>query len=390
VVVALALGALAASAVGVPTASADTGSDQAELAHLSAALREDGEQVQRDVARYNAAQARVAHVQSQLAAVEQELVGSEESKSTATTRVKQLAIDLYMDGGVEPSVSAYFEDPITEATRQVYADTVGANFRDDIDAFNAATVESERAQSDLRTDQEEALKGEQGAAAAQLTAESILDRDDASFDSVQANLRASVAAAIAQTEAEEREEEEGELANEESATPPGSVAIVALPGTYGNPLRAISALDRERVDQGVDYSGYGPMFALGDGVVLSTTNSGWPGGTFIAYRLVDGPAPGLVVYAAEDLLPRVSTGERVTADTIIGSMYEGPDGIETGWADPSGDGVTMAADARQFDGSNSTAFGANFSQLLASVGAPPGVMQNEPATGQLPAGWPSW
>jgi hypothetical protein len=71
-------------------------------------------------------------------------------------------------------------------------------------------------------------------------------------------------------------------------------------------------------------------------------------------------------------------------------MYEGPDGIETGWSDPSGQGYTMAHDYNQFDGANSTAFGDNFSQLLASLGAPPGVLQNTPPTGTLPTGWPTW
>jgi hypothetical protein len=50
----------------------------------------------------------------------------------------------------------------------------------------------------------------------------------------------------------------------------------------------------------------------------------------------------------------------------------------------------MANDQGQFSGADSTAFGANFSQLLASVGAPPGVSQNDPPVGSLPSGWPSW
>ena len=169
-----------------------------------------------------------------------------------------------------------------------------------------------------------------------------------------------------------------------------TVTVNPSPGSYANPLRAINALTPERIDQGVDYSGYGPIYAIGNGVVLSTVNSGWPGGTFIAYRLSGGPAGGLVVYAAEDIDPVVSVGQSVTAGTVLGTMYEGPDGIETGWADPSGDGTSMANDAGQFSGANSTAFGANFSALLASLGAPPGIAQNEPPTGDLPPGWPMW
>ncbi len=166
--------------------------------------------------------------------------------------------------------------------------------------------------------------------------------------------------------------------------------VVPSPGTYANPLRAVANLYPERVDQGVDYSGIGPIYAIGDGVVLSVTNSGWPGATFIAYRLTDGPAAGLTVYAAEDILPSVTLGESVTSSTVLGTMFEGPDGVETGWASYAGTGATMAYGAGQFDGSNSTAFGYNFSLLLASLGAPAGVLQNSPATGDLPPGWPQW
>ncbi|MDA8356845.1 MAG: hypothetical protein M0Z95_11285 [Actinomycetota bacterium] len=50
----------------------------------------------------------------------------------------------------------------------------------------------------------------------------------------------------------------------------------------------------------------------------------------------------------------------------------------------------MARDNGQFSGANSTAFGYNLSQLLVSVGAPGGVLQNNPPTGTLPSGWPQW
>ena len=149
------------------------------------------------------------------------------------------------------------------------------------------------------------------------------------------------------------------------------------------------ALTSDRIDQGVDYSGFGPIYAIGEGVVLSTVGSGWPGGTFIAYRLTDGPARGLVVYAAEDIEPSVQVGDTVTADTVLGHVYAGPDGIETGWADGSSLPDTMARTYGQFDGSNATAFGSNFSQLLQSVGAPGGI-ETGPASGTLPPSWPRW
>ena len=154
-------------------------------------------------------------------------------------------------------------------------------------------------------------------------------------------------------------------------------------------MRDITALTPERIDQGVDYAGFGSIYAIGNGVVLNTVGNGWPGGTFIAYRLTDGPAAGLVVYAAEDIALSVQVGDTVTSETVLGHMYAGPDGIETGWADPNSLPDTMARTYGQYDGSNVTAFGLNFSWFLRSVGAPGGV-QNGPPTGRLPATWPRW
>src|SRR5438094_576943 len=81
-------------------------------------------------------------------------------------------------------------------------------------------------------------------------------------------------------------------------------------------------------------AGAGPVYALGDGVVTSAdgANYGWPGGGWITYRLTSGPGVGLMVYVAEDIIPAVVAGQRVSAATVLGTMYDGGDGIETGWA----------------------------------------------------------
>jgi murein DD-endopeptidase MepM/ murein hydrolase activator NlpD len=374
----------------MPRASADAGSDQGRIAQLKEQIVEDGESVQHSVAAYNAAQVRVSEVAQALAAAQHRLAADQTAQSSAIGRVRDLAITMYMDGAERTGVPTYFDDPMKQAIAQVYGDAAGGNFRDDVDALHAATHEEQSAALQLRTDQAEAVLSAQQLAAAQRGAEASLERDDALLNTEQKNLQALLAAAAAQAAAEEREEERQLAVVPAPPAQSFTVPVNPSPGTYANPLRAIVALGPERVDQGVDYRGYGSIYAIGDGVIISTTNGGWPGGTFISYRLLDGPAAGLVVYAGEDIFPRVQPGQLVSDNTVIGTMYEGPDGIETGWADPSGDGVTMARDAGQFYGSNSTAFGANFSQLLASVGAPPGVMQNEPATGRLPANWPSW
>lgn len=169
------------------------------------------------------------------------------------------------------------------------------------------------------------------------------------------------------------------------AAPPGAIAG-SIAG-YANPLRAVSNLVPERIDQGVDYAGSGPIYAIGDGVVVNTTNSGWPGGAFISYQLSNGPAAGNIVYVAENVVPTVQVGQQVTPTTVIGTLVDASPNLETGWAQPPGNG--NAAATGQWNTSTSTAYGENFSQLLQALGAPPGVSEGT-VQGAVPAGWPTW
>jgi hypothetical protein len=152
---------------------------------------------------------------------------------------------------------------------------------------------------------------------------------------------------------------------------------------YRDPLRSVSNLVPERVDMGVDYSGIGPLYAIGPGVITNVYNSGWPGGTFIGERLTAGPYAGKYVYAAEDIAPSVSVGQKVTANTVIGRLYGGPEGIELGFAAKPGTGTTMAAAAGQAasgpdPGARPTAYGEAFNKFLQSLGAPAGILNGQP------------
>ena len=165
-------------------------------------------------------------------------------------------------------------------------------------------------------------------------------------------------------------------------------------GGYRNPLRAVSGLAPERIDQGVDYGGGGPIYAIGDGVVLNTTNAGWPGGGFITYQLADGPAAGDIVYVAENVVPSVTVGQTVSSSTVLGTLVNAYPNLETGWAAPPGNGESLARASGQWStaaeaGTLPTAYGANFSALLAALGAPPGISYG-PVQGTVPAGWPAW
>jgi len=143
----------------------------------------------------------------------------------------------------------------------------------------------------------------------------------------------------------------------------------------------MTGLRAERIDQGIDFAGIGPIYAIGNGVVVNTLNAGWPGGAFICYRLTEGQYTGKYVYAAEDIHPAVSVGQTVTSNTVLGTVFSGGSGIETGWAAAPGTGETMARAAGQIaqppqdPGMVSSAYGVAFSGFLKYLGAPAGIKQ---------------
>ncbi len=163
---------------------------------------------------------------------------------------------------------------------------------------------------------------------------------------------------------------------------------------YRNPLRGVSALNLERIDMGVDFGGAGPVYALGNAVITSASGdySGWPGGGWITYRLTDGPAAGLMVYVAEDVKPTVQVGQTVTSSTVIGNMFNGGDGIETGWAQPDGSSAeSQLPEAGGISGQGPfpTMVGLNFEELLQALGVPAAPNRDDSPSGQLPSNYPT-
>lgn len=158
---------------------------------------------------------------------------------------------------------------------------------------------------------------------------------------------------------------------------------------YLSPMREVSGLIPERVDMGADFSGTGPVYAIGAGVVTEAmmTNSGWPGGGWITYQLTDGPAVGEVVFLAEDVVPTVQVGQKVTPQTEIGHMTGGGDGIETGWAMlDSASSESEMPEAGGIDGGGPfpTAIGINFDNLLRALGVPAAPNYGPPLSGLVP------
>ncbi len=163
---------------------------------------------------------------------------------------------------------------------------------------------------------------------------------------------------------------------------------------YNDPLRAVQAngsLKRERVDQGVDYDGNGPVYAVGPGIITNTNNSGWPEGNFISEELTQAPASTyhVYVYVAETCTPTVSVGEHVTSNTVICDMHTGGTGIETGFAVPGEpEAMPLIGHGCFTDGTvPPTIFGLAYDAVLQALGAPGGTIT--PGTTQCQGTWPS-
>ncbi len=171
-------------------------------------------------------------------------------------------------------------------------------------------------------------------------------------------------------------------------------ASAAATTAYRNPLRSVSGLIPERVDMGVDFGGAGPVYAIGNGVITNATasNSGWPGGGWITYQLTSGPGKGLMVYVAEDVTPAVQVGQTVTSSTVIANMFNGGDGIETGWAMPDGASAeSQLPEAGGISGGGPfpTMVGLNFEALLQALGVPAAPNAGQAGNGTLPSNYPT-
>jgi murein DD-endopeptidase MepM/ murein hydrolase activator NlpD len=397
---------IAVAALGAPSesATASVGSDRTQIAQLEQQIAAQGAHVESLVSRYDEVQGHIGALDVQIDHDHALLAADQRAEAAATIEVRGVAIQAYMTGvGMGSPTVAIFGDAssIRKAFEQNnYLAAANTKLNDDLNSLQRDQDRTRTTQSALRSEQVQAKATLRQLTDSKSAATSAIASDEAMLSRVSGNLRSLLAAANKRRQAAQLAAEralataapspQAQPSSPQRFSPPPPPSPSPSPGGYANPLRAVIALSSERIDQGVDYSGFGPIYAVGNGVVLSTVNAGWPGGTFIAYRLTDGPANGLVVYAAEDIEPTVQIGATVTSSTVLGQMYAGPTGIETGWADPSASGDTMARTAQQFDGSNSTAFGYNFSQFLQSVGAPGGVLQNSPPTGFLPGPWPHW
>lgn len=140
---------------------------------------------------------------------------------------------------------------------------------------------------------------------------------------------------------------------------------------YADPFGR-AKVQKGRIDQGVDFTGRGPILAVGDALItdVAAHGSGWAdkpgGGAYVEYRLTGGPNKGKYIFVAEDIRPHVRKGQRVKAGQRIASFVAGAGrSIETGWA--AGSGRHAAAHGHYVEG-QATPEGNSFDDFLKAVG----------------------
>lgn len=174
---------------------------------------------------------------------------------------------------------------------------------------------------------------------------------------------------------------------------------------YVNPLREVANLQASRIDMGVDYSGSGPILALGRARILLASDrlagpeSCWgktcvpPPGDWVMYRLLDGPFAGKYVYIVENITITVHTGQTVAAGQPIAILHEASPNLEIGWAAGRAAYTLAAAHGHQCacsdPGGWSSIEGRNFNAFLTWLGAPSGYITSIPAGQRMPRDWPA-
>jgi len=202
------------------------------LAQLNAAnLRESQLTEAYDQARINLQQvdANLANAKSQLGQTGSQLLG-------AQARVREMAIESYMNGGVAGQLSLLIPDSAKEiAVRGTYVAAATGSTNEAIDALRAARIELGQKQTSLTSTEAQAAQAVAQLADAQKAAASAAVQTEAAYNRALATLgRTELAAAQAQQAAANRARIDAELAASRSrAQSNGGVPLITAGGGGG-------------------------------------------------------------------------------------------------------------------------------------------------------------
>lgn len=145
------------------------------------------------------------------------------------------------------------------------------------------------------------------------------------------------------------------------------------------------------VDQGIDFTGKGTLYALAPGEITRVvqSGSGWPGtGALVVEKLTGGPQAGQSVYYAEDLSPAagIAVGKVVRQGDVLATATGSglAPGVEVGFAQPSGIPVAPLPPPRP--ASQFTPQGASFLSFVEGTNVSLGVEQGNASAGILGTG----
>jgi murein DD-endopeptidase MepM/ murein hydrolase activator NlpD len=135
-----------------------------------------------------------------------------------------------------------------------------------------------------------------------------------------------------------------------------------------------------RIDQGVDFTGTGPIAAVGDAEILATGAPGWPEGGGVLYKLLSGSRAGQVIFVYEGVQATVHAGQHVAAGEQIATFVPGGS-IEMGFADAAGVPLSHA----EYSEGVETVWGREMASFLTGIGGASGL---SPSLGRLsPQKW---
>jgi hypothetical protein len=138
-------------------------------------------------------------------------------------------------------------------------------------------------------------------------------------------------------------------------------------GTYVYPFANTATVGR--VDQGQDFGGTGPIYAIGKARILKTGAPGWPGGEQgVLYQLLDGARRGQIIFVYEGIKVQVQQNDIVQAGQKIGEFIPfSPTGIEIGFADAMGVPLSHA----EYTEGKETVYGKEMKAFLESLKSKP-------------------